>query len=78
MAIREVLRAALVEQFSDRDLCLGTPPDPIAVFPANTLTSEVAPLWHRPLDDGGANLGPERNGNSFSFQLSAFGFQLFS
>jgi hypothetical protein len=34
MSIREILLAALVERFGDRGLIVGTPPGPIAVFPA--------------------------------------------
>lgn len=34
MAIRDILVPVLVEQFMDRGLRLGDPPDPIAVFPA--------------------------------------------
>jgi hypothetical protein len=34
MPIRDVLVPVLVERFSDRGLRLGTPPDPIASFPA--------------------------------------------
>jgi hypothetical protein len=34
MANGDVLLAALIERFSDRGLRLGTPPDPVAVFPA--------------------------------------------
>ena len=34
MAICDVLLAALLERFSDRGFRVGTPPNPVAVFPA--------------------------------------------
>jgi hypothetical protein len=34
MAIRDILVQVFVERFKDRGLRLGTPPDPIAIFPA--------------------------------------------
>ena len=48
MPIRDLLVPELVERFSDRGLQLGTPPDPIASFPAKHSDVGDARVW----DDG--------------------------
>jgi hypothetical protein len=45
MPIRDLLVPELVERFSDRGLKLGTPPDPIASFPAKHPDVGDARVW---------------------------------